>query len=338
MKYPTQAGVTKRLQVQALDTLDLRATRLKGVVLRCWADCRRDLRAIIHDAYRSAASSGTRWDVVSYASSGAQARFRSLSRSVLESLRARVAVSMRRGLAGLRYDSAILHSWILDQVTPPGYVVSIPAGPLAREAVRVAGGVASRISERDWESRWSAWVDGYSDALASNIRLGAINASSIEDAVDEVDATRVNTPAVTMDVALTRLFTTESIAAMAAGEDDVVRLNEDAVDIEIWKTRGDARVCDDCDANEGRTAETADGDIPLHPGCNCFWEIVPESYAALLRSGDPEDRELARQLQARGIVPEALVIRNERGDVAAKAIVSFSGWLDQNRNAIRSGR
>jgi len=247
---------------------------------------------------------------------------------------------MRRAFRVTKWQSILRHAWILDQLTPASRQVRLPRPPGLHEAAvsKMAMGFSLKPEAPvAWDARWSAWMDAYRPAVMQNIRMGAINESTIEDAMDEVDATRIGSPSTTLDKAMVRIFDFESQAAVAEGEDDVVEENDDLVQQEVWKTRGDKLVCDDCDANEGETAETADGDIPLHPNCNCFWEVVPKSYAQLLRSGDEDDRALARMMQARGLVDISLTVRNDDGVIAGKAVVDFDGWTEGQPMVVEGG-
>ncbi len=227
----------------------------------------------------------------------------------------------------MRGESAQRHAWLLDQVTPVNIHVKYNIHTGFREANIL---LTSGFSER-----WGQWVQGYGEALMQNLKMGALNNSTVTDAIGEVDATRVNTPAYTLESALGRLWDYYSWDAITGGMSDVVGDNPEAAEEEVWRTSGDLRVCDDCDANEGKQLDDADGTIPLHPNCHCFPQIVPTSYAELLRSGDADDRDLAAQMDEDGIAPNALVIRGDNGEPAAKAIVDFEDW--EGVNAVQGG-
>jgi hypothetical protein len=62
--------------------------------------------------------------------------------------------------------------------------------------------------------------------------------------------------------------------------------------------------------------------------CECYWRLVPATWAKLLRSGDEEDMRLARWMDANGVVPGAMVIENEDGEPVGKAIVTYERWLE----------
>ncbi len=321
MSYPQQPAVTARLQDLTNKALDARIAKRLRQLAGAWSQTRRDLRAAVVQAYRTAAPSG-RWDLASYRGTGAEARLKAEVKTILLRYRSATTVAIRSALKGLRWESALRHAWILDQVTPHKHRVILPQLAGVREA-----GVLKVVSDVAWSDRWAHWVDSYAEALPNNISMGAMNGGDMADAVDEVDATTINTPRSTLSNALERIFNFEAQGSIAAGEDDVVGLNPRLVMTEVWKTRGSRNVCDECDENEGLTVEEASGDIPLHPRCNCFWIMVPRSYADLLASSDEDDNELATILQARGITPMSLVIRGEDGKIAAKAVVDFSQWV-----------
>ena len=54
----------------------------------------------------------------------------------------------------------------------------------------------------------------------------------------------------------------------------------------------------------------------------------------LLSSGDEDDRDLAKFLDAQGYVPGSMVIRGLTGEVEAYGVVDFWNWVDNNVRAI----
>ena len=68
--------------------------------------------------------------------------------------------------------------------------------------------------------------------------------------------------------------------------------------------------------------------------CHCFTEMVPASFAELLRSGDASDNELAAEMEREGIAPNALVIRDVNGSIIAKTIVDFERWVEGEPMAV----
>lgn len=317
MAYPRQDSVARRLGEQNLRALDDLKDELGLGVGSSWARTRRLIMADIAAAYRA---SGV-WSLPSF-QAGA---YRPLSMRVfhlLGQMHRATSYQMGQAFRDLRRQARLRALWALDQVTPQSRPVRY-ANPTS---IREAG----MPNDPGWQMRWSEWVTAWGQALMANLRMNALNEGSLQDAMGEVDATRASTPAYTLDAALQRLYEYESAQAVAAGMHQAVEDNPDLVEEEVWRTRGDLRVCDDCDANEGLTAEETDEDIPLHPNCNCFWQIVPASFAALLRSGDQADRDLARALDYKGVAPNAMAVTGPDGQPAGKIIVDFEEWANTN--------
>lgn len=327
MSYPKQSSVSKRLHKDVLRALDAYITRWQLRLTRIWNRTRSELRSAIRDAY--VAVPGTnRWSLTTFRMSGAEERLNATVRGILARFRAETVVEIRQALKSIKWASSLRHAWMLDQLTPGTNTVKLPQKPEGlREAVQFVSGA-------DWDERWSLWIDSYNQALMANLRHNAINSSPVEDAVDEIDATKMNTPSSTLDNAMRRLFEYSSVAATAAGEDDIVQMNGGLVEEEIWRTRGDMQACDECNDNEGLTVEETDGDIPLHPDCHCYWEVVPKSFAKLLRSGDEQDMALAELMQSRGLAPESMIVRNDNGEIAGRVMVTFERWMNGMEKAV----
>ncbi len=333
MSYARQDTTTQRLQTESLRELDKLAGKHLVEINRIWLKTRRELQMSIMDAYNASAIHN-KWTLSRFRSSGAKSKLQAEATSIMEQFQAVSRVAMRKALNRVYRESVMRHAWILDQVTPASRDVYIPHN-LIKEAAISAVYLGAQ-SERMWEERWSSWSDAYRDALMHNVALNAMNEGAAADATGEVDATKANTPAYGIWDALSRIYEYEAVSAMSEGMSAVGDLNDDMVDEEVWKTRDDADVCDECDANEGMTIEEADGDIPLHPNCHCYWMLVPKSYADLLRAGDAQDRDLARSMLSRGIVPNALVVRGEDGEVQAKLIVNFERWVAGQKPGIQT--
>lgn len=314
----TQGDVMRRLTKESLSALDSLKAEHGRRIMGSWDRSRRALGQDIRDAYRWAAPSG-RWHLGSLVASGAWRALQARVHYTLQNLEKFTEHQIRNSLSVLKSEASLRSAWALAQVTPDGKRLRLPRRGMHEADRPLASG---------WDERWREKLGAYRQALLSNLRLNALNEGSIEDAAAEVDATRFDTPQFDMESTLGRLWAYWSDDAIAAGMHQPVEDNGDLAEQEIWRTRGDLRVCDDCDANEGLTAEEADGDIPLHPNCNCFWEVVPASFAALLASGDEADRELARQMDAEGLAPDAMVVRDEAGNILGKTVVDFSEWKD----------
>lgn len=327
MSYPKQDSVAKRLQQQNIRALNKKAAKDKQDIMTLWAQASRLLKADIAAAYSASIGLNGRWELSNFHGSGTYHQLAQRASYILSDFLRKSTAKMRRSFGEMRGESRRRHLWLIEQVTPESKKLSktIATRNMREAAVPLTVG---------FEQRWGEWVDGYHSALLKNLRLNALNNGTLSDAIDEVDATRVNTPGYTLDSALDRLYEYYSWEAMAGGMHQAVEDAGDDVEEEIWRTSGDLRVCDDCDSNEGLTPEEADGTIPLHPNCNCFYQLVPATFAALLRSGDEADRQLALDMDAEGIAPNALVIRAEDGSIAAKTIVDFEKWDEANSMAI----
>lgn len=322
MSYPRQESVNARLHKETLNSLeDTGSNGLKELTV-IWKHHRKELQLAVMNAYRFTAPNG-RWTMASF-KSHAEPMLAGEIRGILERFRAMTSQTIKVNLNGLYKESCLRYAWMLDQLTPPKRNVKIPHRLGLHEAA-VTDIYYGAQASKAWTDKWSAWVDSYGSALLHNITLGASNQGPVSDAVAEVDATKSNTPQSTIFDAMSRLHDYAATEAMVEGSHTIADMNDDAEE-EIWKTRGDLNICEDCEANEGVPIDEADGTIPMHPNCHCYPMLVPKSYADLLRSGDADDWELARDMDSRGIVPNSLVIRDDDGSIGAKAIVSFSRW------------
>lgn len=331
MSFPKQDSVLARLTAQNLSVLDAEAAKYKGAVRREWARAARELRSDIHDAYRWAAPTGE-WNLGTLAGSGAWHALQAKTAVTLNRLHASIRHLMGTGLLKIKDLGRRRQLWALAQVVPESCSVRLRHKAISR-AVREAKVPLAH----GWEERWGEWTRAYHTSLLSNLRMNALNEGGMSDAVGEVSATRAGTPAFSMDTFLDRLWEYWAAAEAAGGMHQAVLDAPDEAEVEIWRTRGDLRVCDDCDANDGMPAEDADGEIPLHPNCHCFYQVVPASFAALLRSGDADDRDLAEQMDSEGVVPNALVVRGDDGELAGRAVVDFGDW-EAGKNLAVSGR
>lgn len=332
MSYPNQHAVGKRLQDKSHDYLRDLQERNWNRLARMWAVTRQELRRHIGDVYRQKFGSAN-WSLVGLKATGAGTEFVLGIKNYLEAFKTESRLHAKASFNELFRQSLLRHSWVLDQITPPSFKIKIPH----RQKLFEAGAISyfqGAEAEQRWASRWGAWVDAYQNSLTSNLQLGAINQSGITDAMDEVDATQAGTPSASLLDAFARIFESEATWAIAQGANIVSDVNEEADVEEIWQTVHDGRVCDDCDPNDGLSQEEADGEIPNHPNCRCYWRLVPKSWAALLSSGNEEDRELAIMMDAQGIVPNAMIIRDIDGKPAAYSIITFDKWAEDNNMAV----
>lgn len=332
MGYPKQPSVAKALQTEAIRAVDKTQDKGWAKVQRLWGQTRQDLRSFIREAYRHHVPQGN-WDLPRATVSGARFAINQGVESRLTSFKESSHALAKASLNAVYRQSLLRHAWVLDQVTPPSRPVRIPHRMRMFEASAVTLFQGPEAAAQ-WAARWNGWNDAYRTNVLHNLMLGMLNESTHDDAADEIDASRAGSPSYGLLDSLFRLFQSESASALARGINEVVAANEDMNIIEIWQTRDNERVCDICDANSGLTMEEADDDIPAHPNCNCYWRMVPKSWADLLRSGDADDEELSRLMDAKGLVPNAMAILDPEGELAAFNIVTFDSWMDTNFRAI----
>lgn len=327
MTYPKQDFTSEILHAATLRALDRLHAKHRRVLNANWSRTRAEIQKDIAIAYRHVSPNG-RWDFVRLKMSGMFDQLRMQTQNLLMQFQAISKANAKAAFKEIRRESGLRYAWMLSQLIPQSRNVRFPIHSTYREAARPVMG--------DWQDRWGTWIESYHSALLGNLKMGALNASTLGDAMDEVDATKVNTPSATLADALERLFDNQVYYQIAQGAQEIAELNAE-VETEIWRTRGNVTVCDDCDANEGLPLEDADGEIPLHPNCNCFYQMVPKSFADLLASGDDADQALAEFMDARDIVPNSMLIRNEKGDVAGRVVVTFDRWLQGQSQAISGG-
>lgn len=333
-KPKTQADVINTLEPQAIKAVDRVRARGMAQISQLWSDAKDQMKlAILHEYHRDFGAD--KWSLGIARAKGTLLRIERHISNVLNQFQADSTSIAAKSFRSVYREGVLRHAWILDQVTPESYDVNVPVTRMMREsAIQVYTGAAA---DQAWRDRWSNWLGAYQSALNQNIKLGAINASGPHEAADEVDDTKAGTPAYYLEDALSRVYQYQALSDYSQGITDLSESNPDMELEEIWQTRYNARVCDDCDANKGLTMDEADGDIPLHPNCECYWRLVPASFAELLQSGDIDDVELAKEMDGRNLVPDAMIIRNEAGEPAAKIIVSFEKWAEGFQNVIGTG-
>lgn len=230
---------------------------------------------------------------------------------------------------------ALRQVWMLDMVTPASYKPKLPRKVL-QEAARPGQGVK-------WEQALGEWLRAYAANLGTNLRLEALHEGSITDAADEVDAAKVDgfDPGYKFSSAITD----QVLLAQREARSDVADENDDLVAEEIFQTMEDGGVCPDCDSQDGKRLE----DVEMLPhvygfNCRCFERIVPRSFAELLRNGSDDEKQAALDMDARGLVPDAMAIKDpdsgllpSEQKLKAHIIVSFDQWMGQEGLSI-SGR
>jgi hypothetical protein len=332
MSYPRQVSVAKALQKEAIHAVDQVQYHGWAKLQRLWSETRQDLRNLIRDSYRHHVPQGN-WDLPLATVSGARSAIVMGIASRMVGFQISSHAMAKGALNAVYRESLLRHAWVLDQVTPPNRPVRVPHRLRLYES-NVVNFSQGPEAAAQFAARWSGWVGAYSASLQHNLMLGMINNSSPDDAADEVDATRAGSPSYGLIDALYRLYQSESAYSLSRGINEVAAANEDMDPVEVWQTRDNTRVCDVCDENRGLTRDEADTDIPAHPNCNCYWRLVPKSWADLLKSGDMDDQELSRVMDAKGIVPNSMVVYDDDGNVAGHVIVTFQSWMENQMKVI----
>jgi len=324
----TQTQVLERLERDTLRVIDgmvdEQGLRLKGL----WEGTKSRLKMYIQHEY-SQDFRGEPWNFSDAVRRGTFERIQKRTHDILHEFYEQSAGSFSEHLKRLRRESTLRAAWMLDQVTPGSMSARLPMGFALKEA--------AQLGETQWNDRWGAWLDSYQISLTNNLRMGALNASTPEDAADEVEATRPGSPTADMWSALERIHRHESYSIYASAQGDVAKANEQFNLVEIWQTRYYKRVCDICEENRGLTREEATDDIPAHPNCECFWRVVPASWAQLMRSGNADEREIAKAMDAADEVPDMMLVMNDQGELVGAATVEFGDWISDKMKVLTGG-
>ncbi len=326
----TQQQVIDKLEPQAIKAIDQLRDRGAIAVSKLWENEKANLRRIIMEVYQrdfprdswTIVSAKASLDRISHATSFSLSAFlRSITQTSADVFR------------DLYRQSALRSAWILDQVTPDTVKVNLPQSGLFRES---SVGVTYQGPNADtaWRARISQWTDAYHASLIQNLKLGAMNESAMSDAIDEVDATRAGTPAMDLGYVFDRIFMYQAQSVIVGGQVDVAKANRALGVKEIWQTRYNARVCEICDEQAGKTPEEATEEMPPHPNCECYWRLVPASFADLLTSDQFGDHELARRIDAAQLPYSGMYVRDGEGGVAAMTTITFQKWLDGRSLAV----
>lgn len=320
-----QDRTIERLQVENLRAIDkivkMGSEGVKGI----WEEAKDSMRnAVIEEYGRD--FSRENWNLTMAAKLGTFNRIDRRISGVLGAFHSSSILMASMVFKDVYFHGVLRNAWMIDQVTPPSFDVKLPKSPMFKEADPIYRGPEMDTS---WKVRWSAWMDAYRNSLMQNLRLGAMNESEVDDAKDEIDATRPGSPQADMWDAIERVYDNQSNVVYASAQSDVKEANPQFEIVEIWQTRYYDRVCDICDENRGLTRAEADSDIPAHPNCGCFWRLVPKSWRSLLMSGDMNDQAIAKAMDASGEVPNAMLIFNDDGKLVGSTIVEFDTWAEE---------
>jgi hypothetical protein len=327
-----QDRTIERLEVESLRAIDKLVMQGSLGVKAIWDEAIDSMRNSVIEEYRRDFGRD-KWNLTLAAKMGT---FNRIDRRIAATLSAFHSASILMASMVFRdiyFQGVLRNAWMIDQVTPPSYDVKLPKSPMFKEADPVYRGPESDTA---WKVRWSAWMDAYRASLNQNLRLGAMNESEINDAADEVEATRPGSPQADMWNAIEKVYTNQADTVYSSAQIDVSEANPQLEIVEIWQTRYYDRVCDICDENRGLTRDEADSDIPAHPNCGCFWRLVPKSWRALLMSGDQNDVAIAKAMDASGEVPNAMLIFNDDGKLVGSTIVEFDTWAENKMAPIQS--
>lgn len=343
MTFPDQKIVAKRLHTETRRTMRQMENAGLRVIRASWDETKVHLKGAIAAAIVQDFGAG-RWNA-------GQARRRGTFIKIERSVKSLIDVFVKRNeqhmvpfLREARFAEMTRTLWMMSQMVPPSVKINIPLGfrhkaHAVREAavdIGIAGNVQT-ITDPSYTERLNAWLQAYKDNLTHNLNLGAINGGTLEDAIAEVEATKIGSPSVGVWDAIERLFSTEFIKqtqGTGGGHDDAMDVNDDAPFSEVWNAYSDGKVCDECAAQDGKTRDEVDAmmggsdfDIPLHPNCRCWWSVEPKPWA-----------ELAGEDRTSGFTPTAMILRGEDGRIGGVGIITYGDWIAPNMNTLTQAR
>ena len=319
MKIKTQTQTLAKMEAETRK--DMRRFENDGNTqfLIMWAATRKDIKAAIVREYMQDFGSGT-WDIATANSKGTLGR---IEKSINEHLTVFYSQShnfIKTVLSMVHHLEVMRALWMLDQTTPPHIKPVYPNRPSAH--------AHEAMTPADYKATWpqvlSAWVQSYKDALLGGLRMEILHEGSVQDAAAEVDSAKIDNfdPAYKFE----SFFSTQAIQTEAQARRYVADENPEVVMDEIWQAMEDSRDCETCDEYNGKRRDEIDEEPPQHFNCRCYWRLVPHDWANLLVSGDADAIATARQMDAEGMVPDAMSIRDEQGKLAAHLVVDFPTW------------
>ena len=296
-------------------------------LLGMWSAAVSDIRASILDIYRQDFGKDT-WDLVGAHSRGTLSRISAASADRLGAFKAQAGKHVADKLSYIHNQERLRALWMIDQVTPDSFLPKHPFKP-AREAKADN----PRDAKATWQQAFGTWIDTYHTSLSSNLKLETLHEGDIHDAADEAAATRIGgyEPA----YKFRSMFATQAIQEEADARRAIFDANEDIEEDEIWQTMEDTIVCAICDDYDGKPVSEVPDEAPAHFNCRCYTRFVPKAWAAMLRSGSEEDKQLARDMDAAGLVPDNMAIRSQKtGELIGRAVISFDDWLPERGQSI----
>lgn len=312
----TQQQALKRMETEARKDMRALEDSYNDKVAALWKSVCLLLKFQISFHYRNDFSKGE-WDINGAYSKGTFTRIQIDTAHTLENFKRDVTRLIASALSHIKEEECLRALWMLDQITPDGFM------PKASSKLHEA--VSPGDSKASWAQALAVWADAYHKNLNTNLRLEALHEGSVDDAAQEVDATRVDN--YELAYKLKSLFSTQALVSQAEARRMIFDENEDVLEEEIWQTMEDGVVCPTCDSYDGKPLSEVPDDIPAHFNCRCYTRFVPKSWADMLRSGDPGANELALSMDDLGLVPDAMAVRSPKtGELIGRAIVSFDDW------------
>lgn len=296
-----------------------------------WQSTVKEIQAHIVTAYRQDFGKNT-WDLVGAHSHGTLDRIDRQAADILNNFKAEATSFIKVSLNHIHEQERLRALWMIDETTPSSFR---PAAPF-RQTREAADN--PRKAKASWEQAFSLWIDTYQNQLNTNLRMESLHEGDIHDAADEAEATRVDGH--DPEYKFTTMFSSEAIREEADARRAIYDENEDVLEEEIWVTMEDRVVCPICADYDGKPLSEVQDDIPAHYNCRCYTRFVPKAWAKMLRSGDPDEREVAMKMEDAGLIPDSLAIRSPRtGDLIGRAIVSFEDWkTDRGMNIAGAAR
>ena len=314
----TQRKALARMEQETRSAMRRLEDSCNKELLGMWSAAVSDIRASIIDIYRQDFGKDA-WDLVGAHSKGTLGRISAASASRLSEFKAQAGQHVFDSLAHIHNQERLRALWMIDQTTPQSFLPKHPFKP-AREAA-----ASPRDAKATWQQAFGTWIDTYHTSINSNLKLETLHEGDIHDAADEAAATRIGgyDPA----YKFSSMFSTQALTEEADARRAIFDANEDVEEDEIWQTMEDTIVCAVCDDYDGKPMSKVPDDQPAHYRCRCYSRFVPKAYAEILRSGTEEEKQLALDMDAQGLVPDSIAIRSEKtGDIIGRGVVSFSDW------------
>ncbi|MFA5937354.1 MAG: phage minor head protein [Candidatus Paceibacterota bacterium] len=287
-----------------------------GQVVSIWGHTLKEMRASITEIYRQDFGKET-WDITSAYSKGTLARIGGEVGGTLAAFKVLATKRIMVALSHIREEERLRALWMIDQATPGSYMPKVP--------YRTREADTPRDAKATWQQTLDTWTDTYHTQLVNNLRMEALHEGDIHDAADEPASTRIDN--FDPEYKLRSMFAGESIKAEADARRAIYDENDEVLEEEIWVTMEDSVVCPICAEYDGKPLSEVQEDIPAHYNCRCYTRFVPRAWADMLRSGDPDDREMALKMDDAGLVPDSMAIRSEKtGAIIGRAIVTFEEW------------